>query len=92
MPSLATEEESARTLGALVVDVKYRDVSGRYFDGRFLWVFDSQLILNAVEASANIGAYGREPAIDAGDSVIHCYLGAERGSGAGLLATTGFLT
>jgi NAD(P)-dependent dehydrogenase (short-subunit alcohol dehydrogenase family) len=30
---LATEEESTRALGSLVVDMKYRDVSGRYFDG-----------------------------------------------------------
>jgi len=30
---LATLEESARALGGLVVDVKYRDVSGKYFDG-----------------------------------------------------------
>ncbi len=30
---LATEDESARGLGGLLVDLKYRDVSGRYFDG-----------------------------------------------------------
>lgn len=30
---LATEDEAARALGGLVVDVKYRDVSGKYFDG-----------------------------------------------------------
>jgi len=30
---LATEDEAARALGRLVVDVEYQDVSGRYFDG-----------------------------------------------------------
>jgi NAD(P)-dependent dehydrogenase (short-subunit alcohol dehydrogenase family) len=30
---LSTEEEAARALGSLVMDVKYTDVSGRYFDG-----------------------------------------------------------
>jgi light-dependent protochlorophyllide reductase len=30
---LATEDEAARTLGRLVADVEYQDVSGRYFDG-----------------------------------------------------------
>lgn len=30
---LATEDESARALGGLLVDSKYRDASGRYFDG-----------------------------------------------------------
>jgi len=30
---LAAEDEAARALGRLVVDVEYQDVSGRYFDG-----------------------------------------------------------
>lgn len=61
---LATEDESAQALGGLVADVKFRDVSGRYFDG-FSEILssvesrDEEKARTVWEQSAKLGALTR---------------------------------
>jgi len=61
---LATEDESAQALGGLVEDVKFRDVSGRYFD-EFSEILssvesrDEEKARTVWEQSAKLGALTR---------------------------------